>query len=146
MANKQKRVSAWYRWRASVRRRHRLLFPSPAEVQLIRIMGGKVIQVDLVREPINGFPLCFVVSMGDLFKRERISREVRAGAFFIDFGNDIGRGIEVDGKHWHGDIITEQRRDEYCGKYGWMLKHIKADDLYRRPAYVRHQVQRFLEK
>lgn len=109
-------------------------------------MGGKVIEVDLVKEPLNGFSLCFVVSMGPVFKEERIEREVRAGAFYIDFGNDIGRGIEVDGRPFHGDIIREQRRDEYCGKYGWMLLHIAAADLYARPEIVRNRVIAFLKK
>lgn len=109
-------------------------------------MGGKVMVLDLVKEPIHGYPLCIVLSLGDLLKREKFKREVRVGAFFIDFGNDILRGIEVDWRPFHGDIVREQSRDQYCSEYGWMLLHVTGNDLYTRPEYVRSRVQRFIEK
>lgn len=146
MKRKQKQVGHIYKMRAAFRRRKRLLFSSPAEIELIRIMGGKTITVDFIREPRNNFPLCFVVSMGDIFKREHIHREVRAGAFWIDFGNDIQRGIECDGKLWHQDILHEQQRNEYVAKYGWLLMHIPASEIYKDPKRVHDKVVAFLEK
>lgn len=137
-------LSKYYRLRGLYNKRRRLLFPSPAEVELIRVMGGKVITIDLFKDIMTGFPLTIVVSLGSVFKAEHIEREVRVGRMYVDFGNDIRRGVEVDGKRWHQDVTKELERDEYCAAYGWSLLHIQAIDVYKNPDFVREKVTRFL--
>jgi len=136
-----------YKWRAAWRKRRRLMFPSPAEVELIRIMGGKCIIIDHVKDRRTGFPLVIVTSMGRILKRELIMREVRVGAMYLDFAVATPwykKGIEVDGKQWHQDIVQEQQRDDYLRQYGWQLLHIQAASIYREPSLVQRRILKFL--
>ncbi|HVA10607.1 MAG TPA: hypothetical protein VNG32_00375 [Candidatus Dormibacteraeota bacterium] len=142
----QKHKLFLYKKRASWRRLRRLLFASPAEVQLIRIMGGKVITADIFRDHHTNFPITLVLSMGPVFKTELVKREVRAGAMWIDFGNDIKRGIEVDSATFHGDVTRQYERDEYCAQYGWQLLHVPVADIYHTPNIVHDRILKFLSK
>lgn len=135
-----------YKWRAAWRKRRRLLFPSPAEAELIRIMGGKRIIIDYIKDRRTGFPLCFVTDLG-LLSREGIQREVRVGAMYIDFatvGLAYQKGIEVDGKMWHMDVVHEMERNEYVSQYGYALLHIPAGEIWRNPTRVQQRVLKFL--
>jgi hypothetical protein len=136
-----------YTYLAAWRKRRRLLFPSPAEVQLIRIMGGKCIVVDHFQDPRSGFPLTIVTNLGRLFRRELVKREVRVGAMYIDFAVATPwykKGIEVDGRDFHRDIVREVWRDGYLADYGWSVLHVPAASLYRDPWRVRQKVLTFL--
>lgn len=145
MGATQKLRRKYRRLRGLWGKRRRLLFPSPAEVELIRIMGGKVIVIDNIKDPLNGFPLTIVTSMGAVFRAENVRREVRVAARFCDFGNDIQRAIEVDGRQWHQDIVKEQDRDDYFARFGWRILHLPASDLYQNPKLVYNRVRKFLE-
>lgn len=130
-------------------RNNRLLFPSPAEVRFIQIFGGTVLIFKNIRHYRTKFPLTIVVSLGRVLRRELIKREVRAGAMYIDYAfvNEyVKRGIEIDGKAWHRDVVREQQRDEYLNNRGWKILHIDAADLYRRPEWVKKRVLMFLSK
>lgn len=130
-------------------RKNRILFPSPAEVQFIRIMGGKAIVIDHIKHPHTGFPLAIITSMGKILRREFVQREVRVGAMYVDFAFQTKydrKAIEIDGKSFHRDIIKEQERDDYCRQYGWKLFHIQAVDIYREPNLVQQRVINFLAK
>ncbi len=144
MGNRISLATKFYRLRARFYRRNRLLFASPAEVRLLRVMGGRVLTLPFWRHPKTKFPAIMVISMGQVFKRERIRREIRVGSKFIDFGNDIKRGIEVDGYEYHGDIVKQVERDEYFANYNWSVLHIDARDLWRDPRGVRKRVVKFL--
>jgi hypothetical protein len=136
-----------YKARQAWRKRRRLLFPSPAEVELIRIMGGKYIVLGWVKDPRTGFPFTLIWDLGTILKREGIQREVRAGAMYLDFatvGLRYRRGIEVDGLLFHRDITIEQERDEYVAKYGYKLLHVQAAEIYREPARVQQRILNFL--
>lgn len=136
-----------YKLRATWRKRRRLLFPSPAEVELIRIMGGRYITFSWIKDPQTSFPMTLVLDLGTALKRESIRREVRAGAMFIDFatvGLTYKKGIEVDGRAFHMDIVKEQERDEYVGQFGWHLLHINAGEIYREPNRVQRRILNFL--
>lgn len=137
--------SKYYRLRGRYGKRRRLLFTSPAEVEFVRIMGGWAITIDLIKDVQTGFPLT-IMSLGKLLKSENMEREVRVGRYYADFGNDVMRAIEVDGKRWHNDVVKEMERDEYFHSYGWLVIHIKAIDIYRNPDIVRDAVTRFLTK
>lgn len=137
----------FYKWRAAYRKRRRLLFPSPAEVELIRIMGGRYITLSWITDPRTDFPLTIVLTLGTILKREMIRREVRVGAMYIDFGVETRwyrKGIEVDGRLFHMDIVKEQERDEYVRQYGWNLLHINAGEIYREPDRVQQKILKFL--
>lgn len=137
-----------YKWRAAWRKRRRLLFPSPAEVELIRIMGGKYMTISWIRDPQGQhYPLTIVLTLGTILKREMIQREVRVGAMYIDFAVETPwyrKGIEVDGRLFHMDVVKEQERDEYVSQYGWRLLHINAGEIYREPDRVQQKILNFL--
>lgn len=142
-------VAKYYRLRSWYWQHKRLLFPSPAELRFIQIMGGKVLVINRLRHPRSNFPMAFVLSLGTILKRENVAREVRAGKCFIDFGADTKyykKGIEIDGRNWHMDVVKEIERDEYVAQFGWRLLHIQAADLYRNSAIVQRRVIDFLKK
>lgn len=130
------------------RRINRILYPSPAEVKFVQIMGGHVIRVRFIRHVKTGFPLTFFVTMGRGLKREYVQREVRVGAMYVDFAfiNDYTKkAIEIDGST-HNDIVIEQNRDDYLHEHGWEVIHIRGIEIYRNPARVRRRVIAFLSK
>lgn len=136
-----------YKLQATWRKRRRLLFPSPAEVELIRIMGGRYITISWMVDPKTKFPLTVVTDLGTILKRESVAREVRAGAMYLDFatvGLAYKKGIEVDGRAFHMDIVKEQERNEYVGQYGYSLLHINAGEIYREPNRVQQRILNFL--
>ena len=144
--------ATWFRW-------NRLLFPSAAEVRFIEIMGGKIMTLAFIKHPQTRQPLRFVFSLGRALNVERFEREVYAGRYWLDFGNDILWAIEIDGKAYHRDVVKEQDKDDYlsepchsrckepCYKHsnmGWRVKHVQALRLWSEPAVVQHEVLEFL--
>lgn len=109
-------------------------------------MGGRVIRFEFIKHRKTHFPLAFVISMGKVFKAEQFKREVRVGKYYIDFGNDICWGIEVDGKQWHRDVVKEFDRDSFFYTRGWRIKHIPAVQLWNQPDLVQREVLQFLYK
>lgn len=139
----------YYALRSFLWRSQRMIFISPAEIRFIEIMGGRVIVFDWICNPRTNFKLAAVITLGKILKRERIEREVRVGKCFVDFGTTnkyYKRGIEIDGRNWHMDIVKEQERDDYFGQYGWQLLHIQATDLWQCPDSVQRRVLKFLSK
>lgn len=131
-------------WR---RRLSRLLFPSPAEVQFVRVMRGHVLTVPFMRSRRTGFCLAFVWR-GKILKRELVHREVRAGRYVVDFGvvTPFGKkAIEIDGEPFHQDVLREQERDDYLRARGWEVLHIKGRRLWREPRRVGGDVLKFLK-
>lgn len=138
----------WYA-RKRMWRRTRVLFPSPAELQFVRVMGGRVITFKYIRHIETKFPLAFIVSMGKTLRREYVRREVRVGAMFVDFAFVTQydcKAIEIDSKRWHRDIVREQERDEYLHARGWRVLHIQAVDIYANPDLVQRRVIDFLSR
>ena len=157
--SKQAFERKYYRTRAIWFRYVRLLFPSPAEVRFIKIMGGKIITIPFILNPETKQPLRFVLDLGRALRNEKFGREIQAGRYWLDFGNDILWAIEIDGKKYHRDIVREQDRDDYlmgfchkrckdpCYKHsnmGYRVKHIPAVRLWLEPAVVQSEVLRFL--
>lgn len=142
------KVRKWlYYKKKAMWRRSRILFPSPAEVRFVEIMGGRVLTIKRIKRKPNGFYLTFFVSMGRTLRREMVEREVQVGAYYVDFGFITGAGqqaIEIDGQDFHMDVVKEQERDEYLARYGWRVLHIQAVDLYRNPENVKRRVVDFL--
>lgn len=138
--------SAFVRRRSAWRRRRRIVFPSPAELALVRLMGGRAITFPLLRDPRTHFPIALYVGLGRFLKSEGVAREVRVGSKYVDFGNDIHRAIEVMSDEWHKDIVAEQDRLEYLETYGWQILYVWASDIRDRPALTRERVTLFLTK
>lgn len=144
-------INRYRRLRAKYRRLKRLLYPSPAEMRLVELCGGKVLTIASVRgnrtkKNPAGFPLAFVISMGALLRAEGVRREVRCGKYWIDFANDISRAIEVDGADYHTDIVYEQERDDYLVSKGYFVMHLPAIEMTRRPETVYKKVSEFLKR
>lgn len=127
------------------RRNVRYWFPSPAEMKLVELMGGKVLRFERIRYGKNKFPLSIVIWRGWLFWRERVKREVYVRGYYADFMNDIGRIIEVDGDEWH-DAIYDSERDYHLKKSGCTILRVRAYDIYKHPELVRNKVKHFLVK
>jgi hypothetical protein len=134
----------FYNLRALWRRHIRLIFSSPAEVRFIELMGGKVYGVKKIKHWRTGFPLTIYWRYGKILRSEKFRREVRAGRYWIDLGNDIHWGFEIDGAHWHRDIVAEFDRDSYLYQRGWRIMHIDATRLWRDPSRVQRETLRFL--
>lgn len=126
-------------------RRDRLMYPSGLEVEFARVMGCNIVPLPFTRNPKTGKP-AVIIFMKGVMRRERMEREVPAQGYFIDFGNDIRRGIEIDSTKYHSDILKEQERDEHLRKGGWMILHIRDHEIYNRPEDVRRRVTEFLTK
>lgn len=101
-------------------------------------------QFSAIKNPRNGFPFVIVLSLGPLLRHERVKREVRVGKYFIDFGNDIKRGIEIDGMKYHQDILKEQSRDQYLFGHDWLILHIRAHRLWSEPDVAKRETRLFL--
>lgn len=140
----QKLVTKFYRYRASYYRWNRLLFPSAAEVKLVEIMGGKAFTIGWFKHPATKRPFTFIYSLGKALSDERFGREVRAGRYYIDFGNDVGAGIEVDGKAYHTDIVREFDREVYLNQRNWRIMHIDAIKLWNDPNFVQQTILKFI--
>jgi very-short-patch-repair endonuclease len=133
----------YYRVRSQAWRLKRIFFPSPAELKLITLMGGKVWQSKHIKWP-NGFALAIVFSKGKFLREEKMRREVRVGKYFLDFGNDLYYGLEVDGRAYHQDVVAAFDRDSYLYMRGWKVLHIPAIWLWNNPNKVQQQVLGFL--
>ena len=136
--------SKYYRTRSAWWRLNRLLFPSPAELKLIEIMGGKITRLEWLKHHQTKFCFAIVWSLGNAFKAENFEREKRVGKYFLDFGNDILWGVEVDGKAYHRDVVKQFDRDSYMYQRGWRVMHINAIRLWNEPAKVQSELLKFL--
>ena len=126
--------SKLYKIRSSYWRYNRILFASPAEVYFIELMGGKCKVINNVRHRKTGFPMVIILSLGKYLKSENYKREVRVGSKYVDFGNDLQRGIEINGRQWHSDVVAEQKHRDYLEDRGWIILHIDVTDMYRQPS------------
>lgn len=124
-------------------RRERILWPSSAEIAFAKIMRCWVIPIPFLRHPETGQWAVFIVMRG-VMRREHMQREVSARGYFMDFGNDIKRGIEVDGEPFHKDIVKDYERDQHLAKDGWIIFRVPGDRLRRSPSRVRREVTEFL--
>jgi hypothetical protein len=131
-------------YRARYRRGMRMIFPSPAEMRFIEIMNGRYTSLQFIKHPRTHFPLTIVWTLGPLLHGEHVRREVRVGKYFIDFGNDIKRGIEIDGMKFHQDILKEQSRDQYLFDMDWLILHIRAHRLWSEPDVAKRETRLFL--
>lgn len=143
------RRGLWYR-KKQFWRNARILFPSPAEVHFVRLMGGKVITIDAIRYPnVNRFPLAIIYTRGKFLRTNLMQREVRVGAMYVDFAfidPYTNKAIEIDGSDYHKDHVREAERDEYLKIRGWQVLHISAMDLYRQPGRVQQKVLNYLAR
>lgn len=122
----------------------RLLFMSPAEAEFVRVMGGRLLVLSFVRSRKLRFPLTILISTGPILRSEGVRREVRAGKYFVDFGNDLRRAIEIDGAAYHKDIVAATERDEYLAYYGWLVLHVDAKSVFTKPYKVRRAAESWL--
>jgi hypothetical protein len=143
-------MSAWkskyYRTRSAIWRHQRLLFPSHAEVRFIQLMGGRVWQAKRIKPFGNRQPLTIVLSLGHWLRDEKFKREVRIGKYYVDFANDIGRLIEIDGATYHMDVVADMDREIYIRNRlpGCRILRIKAYHIYNNTRKVQEQTLRFV--
>lgn len=122
-----------------------MLFPSPAEVRFIELMGGKVYRIKWLKHPRNGFPLAVFWRYGKILGHEKFKREVRIGRYFVDFCNDVGWIVEIDGASYHMNVVADLEREGYIYERGfehWL--RIPAHRLWRDPNRVQRDTLRFL--
>ena len=122
----------------------RLFFMSPAEARFIELLGGHVIRIKRIKHPRNGFPLTIYWRMGKILGNEKFKREVRIGKYFVDFCNDLGWIVEIDGRDYHMDVVADLEREGYIIERGfehWL--RIPAHRLWRDPAQVQRDTLKF---
>jgi hypothetical protein len=134
----------FYRKRSALRARRRLLFPSPAEVDFVRLMGGKVIRIGWLKGGSNGYPLAIIMTLGVPLRWHKFRREVRIGKCWVDFASDVLWCIEIDGRDYHQDIVAQAERDEYLRQRGARVLHIPAVEIYRNPEKTKARVIAYL--
>jgi hypothetical protein len=134
----------FYRKRAAIRARRRLLFTSPAEVDFVRLMGGKVVQIKWIRGGRNRYPLAIFLTLGVPLRWHNFKREVRVGRYWVDFASDVLWCIEIDGREYHTDIVAQAERDEYLRERGARVLHIQAAEIYRNPEKTKQRVLEYL--
>lgn len=154
-----KLIEYYYLLRGKWFRLTRLLFPSPAEVRFIELMGGKVITFNFIKHHKTKFPLTITLHLGTALSRQNFKREVKVGKYWLDFGNDIKWSIEVDGRMYHRNVVKEFNKQEYlqgfcdrkcrkdCRRHlnqGWRVKHIEAARIFNEPNKVQREVLQFL--
>lgn len=108
-------------------------------------MGGHVLRLNKIKHWRSGFPLTIYWRMGKVLRREKFKREVRIGKYFVDFCNDLGWIIEIDGHDYHMDILADLTREGYIRERGfehWM--RIPAHRLWRDPSRVQQDLLKFL--
>jgi very-short-patch-repair endonuclease len=140
-------ISKYYRYRSRYWQLQRLLFPSPAEVRFIELMGGRCTKIVHVKNHKTKFPLVIVWSLGKTLKRQNYKREVRYGRYYVDFANDLNRIIEVDGAAYHMDVIADMDREiDIKGRQpDARFLRVKAYQLYNNSAEVQRKVLTFID-
>jgi very-short-patch-repair endonuclease len=122
----------YLRTRSKYWRLKRLWFPSPAEIRFMQLMGAKVVSIKRLKSS-NGFPMCIVIKRGRVLREAGMKRERRVGKCYVDFGNDIGWAIEIDGTIFHNDVVQDFDREVYMREF---LRRQKLDlRILRIPAY-----------
>lgn len=92
----------------------------------------------------NGMPFAVVLSKGKFLRNEKIKREVRVGRYYLDFGNDLYYGLEIDGAAYHTDVVAAFERDSYIYQRGWRVMHIPALWVWTNPNKVQRMTMGFL--
>ncbi len=139
-------ISRYYRTRSALWRMQRLLFPSPAELRFIELLGGRVYRVHWLKHPRTGFCFAYVRTLGRWLESEGFKREVRYGLYWVDLANDLDRIIEIDGRRWHStDVVADYEREVWIEQYCQRVRRNKAIFLRIRAVdliYDRNGVQR----
>lgn len=145
----------YYRARSNYRRVKRLLFPSPAELRFIELMGGRVYRLSWLRDPATRFPAAIVWSRGKILRHAKMKREVRYGRYYVDFANDIHWVIEIDGSPYHQDVVEEFDREVYVrdfirkvtrGSQDLRLLRIRAPRIWNDRNGLQNEIISFLNK
>lgn len=123
-----------------LRRRWKSLFPKPAEVRLLQILGGSVIVIGSIRR--NGRPLTITLSRGRLLRSERFRRSVIDDQGML--ANDVRWAIAIQGKDYERDVIAAYEQDEQLQAAGWRVRWIPEAWLWTNPSRVRKNVLQFL--
>lgn len=118
----------------------------------MKLLGAKTFTFGSPKSTRKRFPLTLVLSRGHILQDAKMHREVRFGKYYVDFANDLNWIIEIDGTHWHMDVVADMDREIYINElvrkspYGWRLLRIKAPRIWNDPAGVRAQVLEFITK
>ena len=139
----------YFRWRSKYWRVKRLLFPSPADVLFMKLLGARLIKLPILSKP-NRFNLIIVLSRGKILRHAKMHREVRYGKYFVDWSNDLNWIIEIDGASYHLDIVADFDREvairEMC-RYRHQdarFLRIKAARLWNDKAKTQRDIVKFL--
>ncbi len=139
-------VDRYYRARSRYWQYKRLIFPSPAEVRFVEIMGGRVWRWRR---------LALVVSLGRHLRGGNFRREVRYGRYYVDFANDLNYIIEIDGAKYHQDVVADMEREIYITDHCWKyapahgrqarILRVKAYHVYNNSRKVQDDVLNFMQ-
>jgi len=146
MSKLERFLRFYYRTRARIHRTDRMIFPSPAELKFVELMGGHIVRMKWLHSPFTHFPAAIIVSKGKLLRSENFRREVRYGRYYADFANDLHRIIEIDSKRYHMDVVADMDRDIYIKSrfHGAQILRLRTFEISANPTRTQQQVIKFL--
>lgn len=150
MKRRRTLLERYYIWRSIYWRWQRLLFPSPAEIRFLRLMGGKCTTFGRIQPAFVQFPLAIVWNSGKILRHAKMHRETRVGGYYADFGNDLNWFLEIDGTPFHRDVVADFDREVYMREFlrrqkkDMRILRIPAYKLWHQPDVVRAQVIKWL--
>lgn len=117
---------------------------TPAEARFVELMGGHIYRLKFIKHPKSKFPLVIFWRYGKILSHEKFKREVRIGKYFVDFCNDTGIVIEIDGQPYHMDVLADLERDGYLRERGHLIIRVPAHRLWRDPNRVQRDVLKLI--
>ncbi len=117
------------------------LFPDPAEVRLLEILGGSTLTIGSIKR--DGRPLTVILSYGYLLKSEHFKR-VATDNKSILYMNDINQIIYVRPNEYERNVVTYFEQEESLKSRGFRLRTIPESWLMTNPLRARNSVRQFI--
>lgn len=127
--------------RRQAAKQYQRLFPSPAELRIIEIMGGKVLRINRIISQRSGLPMAIILSRGGMLRREHFKR---TGDDLVLFSNDLKWGLAIQGAAYERNIIEAFERDQTLKENGYRIQYLPVRWLVNRPDLVRDRINQFV--
>jgi very-short-patch-repair endonuclease len=120
----------------------------PPEINLIRLLGGRVIMIPIPNRTTAAGKYC-LVDYGKYLESELVKSHVMVGDQLVDFAivnKFYRRGIIVNDPDYYANILHQVARQEYFAAAGWDVLFINPNDIKIRPGYVILLIKKHLTK
>lgn len=117
------------------------LFPHPAEVRLLEVLGGITVTIGRIQR--GGRPLTFILSEGKLLKSEHF-RRVAADNKTVLYMNDVQHVLAIRADDFKRDVIGEFEADEALREQGYRIRSIPESLIINNPRQAKLSIQKFI--